>query len=444
MGQGTRGQDVLAERDEPDLADAAALPAADGAKLIRERIEKRFAQNPEAKPVRIAVFPFGDPQGKITQQNHDVLFQAQGAYAQALGQELAKDAKGKFLILDKFAVARQFKDSGIDPAAVSPENTDLPPTLSRLGIDAAVLGSVVYDLGWTIRPTLVFAGEAGQGNMVSTPASQPAMVTSAVSTWLPTSRLAIELWLRKGNTYEFVPIVTTRSETNFEQSNVWYAVLPPGSEGTEYIVRLANRGMTRETDAFSMSNPDPAVEARRLFGIALTVDGVNSFFEDLGDGERKPAVVHPRKATKWVLSPPGHRIVPADNASGYVLAREQGAGHSIFDVQGFQTDNKTARAFTISPSSLSVAAESVGITDEIGVITAYIFGEKLPGDQITYASQQEPAALGTTAGRQLHQPVMTIRPKFHKEPFLTIKIFYRSADEIPIPRSERVQIAGGR
>jgi hypothetical protein len=279
---------------------------------------------------------------------------------------------------------------------------------------------------------------------VATAATQPVMTTSAVGTQLRNSRIAVEIWLRKGATYEFVPIVTTHSEQNFEQANVWYAVLPPGSEGTEYIVRLANRGIGQGDIGFSMTNPDPQLEAKRLFGVALTIDGVNSFFEDVGDGERKPVVVHPRKATKWVLSPPGYRIAAAENPSGYVLAREQGAGHSIFDVQGFQTDNKTARSFTISPASLSVAAESAGITDEIGVISAYVYGEKLPGDQLTYASRESPAPLGTTAGRQVHQPIVTIRPQFHKEPFLTIKIFYRSADEIPIPQSERVQIAGGR
>jgi hypothetical protein len=440
----------------PDWADVAPAVAAQGAAAVRERIDQRFAANPNAKPFRVAVFPFGDATGKITQQNHDNLFQAQGAYTQALGSELAKVAKGKFLILDKFAVSREFRDSGIDPASVSAENPELPVALEKLSIDVAILASVAYSDGGTplvydddghrIKPTLVFAGKAGGDSIISTPPSQPLSVDSPVSTQVLNTRILIELWHKQGNSAKLIPIVSTQNEGNGEQVNVWYAVIPAASEGTEYVVRLVNRGMSRDPEAFNfypIGNQDESLEARRLFGIVLTVDGVNSFYEDLGDGVRKPVIVHPRNASKWILGPPGHRIVPASNPSGYSLVREQGTGHSIIDVLGFKTDDQNSRAFTFGPASQSIAAEKVGISDEIGIISAYVFGEKLPGDGPVAAVPQGTPRMGTSAGRQVHQPVFRINPKFHKEPFATFKIFYRSSDEIPIPRQERVQIAGG-
>jgi hypothetical protein len=45
-------------------------------------------------------------------------------------------------------------------------------------------------------------------------------------------------------------------------------------------------------------------------------------------------------------------------------------------VRGYQTSGTTAQAFTFSSTDMSLAAEKLGVTDEIGVITAYFFAEQ--------------------------------------------------------------------
>jgi hypothetical protein len=294
----------------------------------------------------------------------------------------------------------------------------------------------------TIRPTLVFAGESGGGAIMTTRPS-PGTGESGQGSRSSTSstRLGLQVWRRTESSFEQVPIVTGNKES--EHASVLYALVPPGSEGREFILRLSNQGV-RSQGILNIVNQDPQLEARRLFGVVLTIDGVNSFYEDLGDGIAKPVIVHPRIASKWVLSPPGHQIVPANNSSGYDLVRVNGSGHSIIDIQGFQEDGKYARAFTFAPASQSIAAEKVGISDEIGVITAYFYAEKLPGDGVQYAREDSDPRMGTAAGRQVLQPVFRINPKWHKEPVHTIKVFYRSPDECPIPRHELLVLSGGQ
>jgi hypothetical protein len=186
-----------------------------------------------------------------------------------------------------------------------------------------------------------------------------------------------------------------------------------------------------------MRNPDIAKERNRLFGVALSVDGVNSIHQDLGDGEVKPVIVPPHHARKWVLGPPGQRIVPADTPHGYALRPEAGTAHSVIDVRGFQKDDQHALAFKFAPASQSVAAEKVGIVSEIGVITAHFFSEKLPGDVQAVGAAMETPKLGAATGRQVLQPVFRIRPEFYKDPAVTLRLFYRTSEDCPIPPGER-------
>src|SRR5262249_40899905 len=210
-------------------------------------------------------------------------------------------------------------------------------------------------------------------------------------------RLGMELWIRTGDTYRRATIVTGREGS--EHALKYYAIIPPESTEAEFIVRLTNRGLPTQRDydmVFGMRHPDITKERNRLFGVVLTVDGVNSFFQDLGDGEPKPAIVPPSHASKWVLGPPGQEIVPADNPHGYALrtARE-GTGHSVINVRGFQKDDKKALAFKFAPASQSVAAEKIGIVSEIGEITAHFYPEKLPGDEQRLGAVMSKPRLGT-------------------------------------------------
>jgi hypothetical protein len=419
--------------------------AAEIADQVHARIKDRFAADEKVRPLRIAIFPFGDHTGKITTDNHDLSLAVQGTLNFLVGQELSARAKGKFTLLDKFGLAREFSDAGVDPAAVSAANTELGSTLARVGIDAAVLGVIRLDdiENSRVQASVTFAGLRATNALVAPTKGvafdQPGMSNDA------SQRLGMELWVRSGGTYRRAPIVTAREGSEYSDGKL-YAILPRGSESAEFIIRLVNRGLTTQA-AFDrivgLRNEDFAAEQRRLFGVVLTVDGVNSFYQDLGDGQVKPVIVHPKNARKWVLSPPGFQIAPSRGAKGYELRSVQGAGHSVIDVQGYQKDDKHAMSFKFAPASKSVAAEKVGIFDEIGVINAQFYPEKLSGDQRRFASLRSTPRLGASEGPQVAQPVFRINVQFHKDPLITFKLFYRTSDDCPIPVNERLTVQEG-
>jgi hypothetical protein len=413
-----------------------------GAK-IHARIKERLAADTSAKALRIAVFPFGDTTGKVSLENHETSLQVQGTLNYQLGRQLATLAKGKFALLDKFALSREFADAGVDPASISARNPDVSEALAKVGIDAAVLGTINFEKN-RVEAAVIFAGARG-GKAALAPSDGLTFGGGGLR-GDTAKRLAIELWVRSGDTYRRAQIVTARDPES-KHAGALYALISRDNIGSEFIIRLANRGLSTKADydkVLGVRNADFAREQKRLFGVVLSVDGVNSFYQDLGDGEPKPVIVPPARARKWVLSPPGYRIVPADNPQGFELRAERDAaanpGHSVIDVKGFQKDDQYAQAFKFAPASQSVAAEKVGILSELGVITAKFYPEKLPGDHQAFGYAPGTPKLGTSAGRQVLQPVFRIRPEFHKEPVVTLRLYYRTAEECPIPASERVSV----
>ncbi len=434
---------VLDHGDESDWSAVLRPVAEETGGKIHARIKDRFAADAKAKPFRVAVFPFGDATGKITLTNHETALYVQATLNYQLGRQLGGLAKGKFTLLDKFGLAREFADAGVDPASVSVRNPALAETLAKVGIDAAVLGTINLEKS-QVEAVVAFAD--GRGGKTPIKPSQGLGFENEGSRTDFAQRLGLELWMRSGDTYRRATIVTRRNPESPSHGQ-FYAIIPRESAEAEFIIRLSNRGLPTQKDyekVLGVRHPDITKERQRLFGVVLSVDGVNSIYQDLGDGEQKPVIVPPSQARKWVLGPPGHRIVPADNPHGYTLRAEAGTGHSVIDVRGFQKDDQNALAFKFAPASQSVAAEKVGIVSEIGVITAQFFGEKLPGDSKVYASLMAKPKLGTSTGRQVLQPVFRIRPEFYKEPALTVRLYYRTSEECPIPAGEREVVQSDR
>jgi hypothetical protein len=434
---------VIGFDDESDWSAVLRPVVEETGGKIHARIKDRFAADAKAKPFRVAVFPFGDTTGKITLSNHETATYVQATLNYQLGRQLGGLAKGRFTLLDKFGLAREFADAGVDPTSVSVRNPDVADTLAKVGIDAAVLGTI--NLEKTRVEAVVAFADRRAGTTPIKPSSNLGFDKEGSRTDFA-QRLGMELWLRTGDSYRRATIVTTRNPESPHIGQL-FAIIPRESTEAEFIIRLSNRGLPTQKDydlVFGMRHPDIAQERKRLFGVALSVDGVNSIFQDLGDGEAKPAIVPPSQARRWVLGPPGHRIVPADNPHGYVLRAEAGTGHSVIDVRGFQKDDQHALSFKLAPASQSVAAEKVGIVSEIGVITAHFFGEKLPGDQQRFGAIEATPKLGTSTGRQVLQPVFRIRPDFYKDPTLTLRLFYRTSEDCPIPARERVVVQSDR
>jgi hypothetical protein len=109
-------------------------------------------------------------------------------------------------------------------------------------------------------------------------------------------------------------------------------------------------------------------------------------------------------------------------------------------VKGFQKDAQTALAFTFAEASESIAASAGGIHD-VGVITATVFAQKLPGDEsINDKKGFVGSAPGTKAGTAKRSPTVRIQVNSYPDPVARYRIFYRLEADIPIPAAERKEV----
>jgi len=91
-----------------------------------------------------------------------------------------------------------------------------------------------------------------------------------------------------------------------------------------------------------LPNNKEGADRKRLYAVAVLIDGVNSFYQKGVDGKLGPVVVHPKNAQKWILSGPETKVVPdSTNPNGFRLEGVKGKGHSVLDIRGFQKDNKS-------------------------------------------------------------------------------------------------------
>jgi hypothetical protein len=413
---------------EADLADVAG-------KLAPE-VGKRLVAKQGAGSFRVAVFPIGDADGKFTLAMHESSRVLQGE----LIYQLINQARGKFLVLDKAALSREFKEAQVDPARVQWGNQrQTAELLRKLNVDAGVFGTIdATKAPPANRPTARKANVAltvyYKDASVDQIAGQAPAGAIVPPTSNPSDRFKVEILARAGD--RLVPLkLVTSNRKGSEFDKVVFAAVPRsvklGGAGAEYRIRVTNNGRP----PLSSLNPS---DGERLFGVVVMVDGVNSIYQDTGAGKVGPVVVHPRNARKWILAGPGQRLVPdRDRREGYRLERVNGPGGSVLDVPGFQRDQQTAEAFTFAPARESVA-EAAGITTDIGVISLHFFSQPLPRDPLQVVEG------GTKAGRDVGNHVFRVNVKLDPNPIAVLRIFYRYEDEIPIPPSERVAADGPR
>src|SRR5437588_460669 len=108
---------VIAGLGLPLAAQPPARPDGDFADLagsLAPAVYKKLAAKRGAGPLRVAVFPTGDADGQFTlaMQESSRVLQGELIY------QLINLSRGQFLVLDKAALAREFRTAGVDPAGV--------------------------------------------------------------------------------------------------------------------------------------------------------------------------------------------------------------------------------------------------------------------------------------------------------------------------------------
>lgn len=431
-----------------DFADAAFHVATTAAEMIAGRLK------PEG---RVAVFAPGDADGRMTVHIHEAARILQGE----LIYHLINKARGRYFVLDKASLGQAFTRAGVKPDAV--DRSDPKATAAALGklrLDAAILGTIDATKdragdGRAVPTTLSILFADGGSRQLTERVESDAVPTIKSTVHY---RVRTELWLTPpGRPPRPVPIVTDRRPGS-EYAGVLYAVLPDdlplGGDGARYFVRLKNTGVATVPAMLAAgetyAQKDAAREARRLFTVALAIDGVNSIYQDRGDGQAGPVMLAPRNARRWIVAGPGLLLIKSGpRPTDFRLDPAPGGspGHGQLDIRGFQADGNTALAFTLAPPGESIA-EAAGVSGEVGVITVAVKRQKLRGDEdirpprgpddaITGGAMPGGPAFGTKAGAPLRSQVSRFQVDTYDEE-RTVRIFYRPERDVPIPPAERV------
>ncbi len=400
---------------------------------LAKKLAPKIAEKIKAKQgdlnFEVGVFPAGNSDGKVTFEFYEPSQVLQGE----LIIELTKKAAGKFFVLDKGGLARKFRDAGISSAGITSGNRQQTAMLlKKAKIDAAVIGSidaksakqVKADNLQKVNVSLVIIYQDGTADQI-TGSAEPDSVPPPDTH--PSSRFRVDILWRKGQN-NLVPLkLATSKKPNSRFHNVFFLEVPQevpigNKDKAQYVIRLKNFG----GPPVRFKNPNAQKEKDRLFAAAVKVDGVNSIFQDQGNGKIGPVIVHPKNARKWVLSGPGKVIKPAAGG-GFTLQPFNGKGHSIIQVPGFQKNANTAASFFFTKAEESVAAETIGVTNEVGVIEVHFYAQKLPGDQQVIGVPYAAPNLGTGAGPDRDNPTFTIKLELHPNPVEVWRIFYRKA-----------------
>lgn len=421
----------------------------------------------DSPPFRIAVFPFGDKSWDYENDKElpDRLslrsIEVQGAINSALRNGLKVAAPGKFVLLDQFGLKREFERAGIDPVSISPKNDRLAELLKELRIDAAVVGRAGSpDFNRVAEPApQVAPGAPPMVEWVNYPsgsftASVIFAETMRPKTIVPGEVYAPSTGLAIGNYQRIQFSVQSRanSRLNWEkiplvmsQSQELCAALEPNHLNAEYRVVVTNAGhRPNEVDSFlgGIVNPDPAKERLRIFGVAVMIDGVNSFFQDTGAGELGPVALFPTDAQKWVLGPPGYLLSAGEHGKPMQqFVGPRNSDHSTITVAGFQNGKSQAKAFQFAKvaaldGAKPIVAETLGISQSIGLISIYVFAKKIDGDKMfgsaAAPAPSDPPSIGTAAGRAFANPVFNLKIDFHPQPVMQFHVNYRLKSEIQV------------
>ncbi|MCI5177884.1 MAG: DUF1566 domain-containing protein [Candidatus Electrothrix sp. AW3_4] len=118
-------------QEQDDFAQVAEKMAPD--------ISKKAVAKMNDQHFRLAVFPFGDSDGKVTISMNE----PNTILQEELISNLMEEAQEKYSVLDKADLKKEFKAVGIDASDVAlndPEN--IADILKEIGVDVAVVGSI--------------------------------------------------------------------------------------------------------------------------------------------------------------------------------------------------------------------------------------------------------------------------------------------------------------
>lgn len=385
------------------------------AKELAPRIaqELKAVQAERGGALTVGVFAFGNEEGRVTEEN---AFSAK-ALPGELTTQLRNYADRKFVILDPFELKNKVLAAKADTSKLKSSSfREASTQLKRLGLDAAIIGSVQQGADFfrfNVHADVLF--DDGAPLQISTDVEE---VTPPHAT-LFSNRFAVEIYV--GN--QIVPM--------YRQGEFDGQYLLNLDRATHYnkpfVIRIINRGMPPA----GWMAPAESAERTRFFTTSVFVDGVNSIYEKTPDGSYHPSQAHPNNVTKWVIGRYGYRILPGydSDTNPDRQQRVQGYGSALVDIPGFQLDGASAARFVFTDAGESLAHD-VGLTKEVGVISLYFFAEVLDGDTRYFGPGVYGAVEGgVKLGDTIQHRVFGVNVRTHPEPVEVWQIYYRYRGE---------------
>lgn len=453
-----------------DVHQFAAVQAQQIATSIREVQGTRVS--------RVAVFPFGDAEGRASAAAGELPITLQGELIHQLTQQAVREERVEFTVLSAATVNRALGGQSAQGVGVTREETT--EILQRMEVDFAIVGHVEFTsvtrvlasetktvrVNMTLAPQnpqlqpLPFNGEldafdalAQTGGGPLNPGGGP-RVNGEVVPGSPTGRFLVQILDPNGNP---LPMQVC-NDPDSEFHNVYFLILPEAMRNQPYQILVANSGGPPVGYANQQEDRDP----HRLFQVAVLVDGVNSIFEKTAEGSLEsaqgiryePVTRHPSYVSRWVLTGPGARLAPDPMANTAELAGAQlvpaptGQDGSFLRIKGFQIDEVTAREFVFTNAQESIAVERRLFTNEVGLIAVHFYAQQFAQqDQVEpwlqallRGTSTQPLTLsdaGTKEGRPLPNETFHVAFPVYKNPVQVWRIFYRyEGQPLPLDRGQ--------
>jgi hypothetical protein len=414
--------------------------AGDLAAKIGQELNKRAPKAGGGDKQRVAVFAFGNLEGRYPVELGDNGPMLRGALVDKLAEYLDRNAPGKFSVLYPEQVDEELTKGPADPVGISGKNLALSrKLLKQFNLQVGIVGTFllktlpprpdrrgmmelpsprvfVPDLKDDLDPrnvkieTRVILPDA-DFQMSAAVNSEEVRRNGNGPQPAPSGRLGVRFFAKidedkpdgDASAWKQIPLFLSKQE---KTENLGYLVVPRDYEGKRYKVVLTNRGKP----ALVSHNKQ---DGDRMFAASLFIDGANSFMRQ--DGKTYRAVSgQPDKLPRWVLTPLGKRL-EADKSGmqgrieggKLVAAKSRATDHSQQHVRGFQQGRAQAGAFTFTEASASIAAPELWALKKIGTISVYFYREELTSD-IEVRAPEADITLGS-AGSSLGSPPPTAK-----------------------------------
>ena len=299
------------------INDDIATDLAQAAQRLVEKIGPMLAANqPQGRKTRVGIFAFGDSTDKATAVMGNLPVLIQGELVIHLRSYLGRQAPGKFTVFDRQQLELVFSSCGLSPVGIAANTPVLAcKIMNQAHIDIAVVGCYhtrapqsSLARACELTAVTIFAPKGDIHRYSTQVSGDDLRANSGSSPQKASRRFQVEFAVKMNDqapdddhqAWRRIPLQRL-DDPNSSLHNSYFLVLKPEMQGRRYQIRLINNGTPQ-------LEPHP-LDRDRLIAVALSIDGVNSFYQDHGNGRIGPVARHPARSQKWALTAPGRRLV---------------------------------------------------------------------------------------------------------------------------------------